>query len=55
MSFAGRLVGGTIAVIAVAILILVAGVEVALRKDLEREISTTLRARGAPDHRGAPR
>ncbi len=42
MSFAGRLVGGTIAVIAVALLILVAGVEVALRKDLEREISTTL-------------
>lgn len=42
MSFAGRLIGGTIAVIAVAILVLVAGADVALRRDLEREIKATL-------------
>jgi two-component system phosphate regulon sensor histidine kinase PhoR len=42
MNFAGRLVGGTIAVIAVAIVVLVAGAEIALRRDLERDIRATL-------------
>ena len=42
MNFAGRLVGGTIAVIVVAILVLVAGAEIALRQDLERDIRATL-------------
>ncbi|HXI20437.1 MAG TPA: hypothetical protein VNH46_05100, partial [Gemmatimonadales bacterium] len=42
MTFAGRLVVGTLAVIVVALVILVAGVEFALRRDLEQDIRTTL-------------
>lgn len=42
MNFAGRLVGGTIAVIVVAIVVLVLGAELALRDDLERDIHATL-------------
>jgi signal transduction histidine kinase len=42
MNFAGRLVGGTIAVIIVAIGVLVAGAEIALRRDVERDIRATL-------------
>jgi signal transduction histidine kinase len=42
MNFAGRLVGGTIAVMAVAIVVLVAGAEIALRRELERDIRATL-------------
>lgn len=42
MNFSGRLVSGTIAVIVVAIIVLVAGAELALRQDLEHDISLTL-------------
>jgi two-component system phosphate regulon sensor histidine kinase PhoR len=42
MNFAGRLVGGTIAVIVVAIVVLIAGAEIALRRDLEQDIRVTL-------------
>jgi two-component system, OmpR family, phosphate regulon sensor histidine kinase PhoR len=42
MNFAGRLVGGTIAVIVVAIGVLIAGAEIALRRDLEQDIRVTL-------------
>jgi signal transduction histidine kinase len=42
MTFASRLIGGTIAVIVVAIVVLVAGAELALRRDLESDIRATL-------------
>jgi signal transduction histidine kinase len=42
MSFTGRLVSGSIAVIVAAIVILVAGAEIALRRDFERDLRLTL-------------
>ncbi|HEY7681670.1 MAG TPA: hypothetical protein VH879_03410, partial [Gemmatimonadales bacterium] len=42
MTFAGRLVAGTIVVIIVAILVLLAGADFALRRDLEGDVRATL-------------
>jgi signal transduction histidine kinase len=42
MTFAGRLVAGTIVVIIIAILVLLAGADIALRRDLEGDVRATL-------------